>query len=188
MNVTLCPDRKGQGPKAHLSPSKVPVLIERKQISFGSSFRARFPQPAQLSSLREPGTQLNWPSVSSAAQMGRPGPTNCGSYRRPLLLGHRDRGKREVHRCLKAGPRPVEALWGLWSPAGWSPSLLHGPSTHPRAEGWGTWRASRRRPESASYLTLHWVTRTPLTPGSIASPVVPHWQLPVGRALCGADQ
>lgn len=110
MNVTLCPDRKGQGPKAHLSPSKVPVLIERKQISFGSSFRARFPQPAQLSSLREPGTQLNWPSVSSAAQMGRPGPTNCGSYRRPLLLGHRDRGKREVHCCLKAGPRPVEAL------------------------------------------------------------------------------
>ena len=109
-NVALRPDRKGQGPKAHLSPSKLPVLIERKQISVGSSFRARFPQPAQLSSLREPGTQLNWPSVSSAAQMGRPGPTNCGSYRRPLLLGHRDRGKREVHRCLKAGPRPLEAL------------------------------------------------------------------------------
>ena len=59
MDVTLCPDKKGQGPKAHLSPSKVPVLVEMKQISVGSSFRYRFPRPALLSSLREAGMQLN---------------------------------------------------------------------------------------------------------------------------------
>ena len=57
MNVILCPDQKVQSPKAQLSHSKVPVLVKR-QILAGSSFRARFPHPAQLSSLREPGIQL----------------------------------------------------------------------------------------------------------------------------------
>ena len=65
MNVILCLDKKGQGPKAQLSPSKSPVLANRRQISVGRSLRARFPHPAQMSSLREPGTQPNWPSVSS---------------------------------------------------------------------------------------------------------------------------
>ena len=132
MNVTLCPDKKGQGPKAHLSPSKVPVLVERKQISVGSSFRSRFPRPALLSSLREPGTQLNWPSVSSAAQMGRPGPTNCDSYGRPLLLGHRDRGEGEVHRCLKGWTKASGGLVRPLEPCGMEPQsvpwALHSPT------------------------------------------------------------
>ena len=34
-----------------------PVLTKTRQNSVGSSFRARFPHLAQLSSLREPGTQ-----------------------------------------------------------------------------------------------------------------------------------
>ena len=38
---------------------KSPILDKQKQISFGSSFRARFPHSAQLSSLMEPGTQPN---------------------------------------------------------------------------------------------------------------------------------
>ena len=53
-NVILCPDKKGQGPKAQLSATKVPVLANRRQISVGSSVGARFPHLAQLSSLREP--------------------------------------------------------------------------------------------------------------------------------------
>ena len=35
INVILCPDKKGQSPKAQLSPSKVPVLAKRRQISVG---------------------------------------------------------------------------------------------------------------------------------------------------------
>ena len=65
INFILYPDKKGQSPKAQLSPSKVPVLAKRRQISVGNSFRARFPYPAQLSSLRKPGIQPNRPSVSS---------------------------------------------------------------------------------------------------------------------------
>ena len=65
MNVILCPDKKGQSPKAQLSPANVSVLAKRRQIAVGSSFKARFPRLAPLSSLREPGTQPNWPSVSS---------------------------------------------------------------------------------------------------------------------------
>ena len=69
-NVILCPDQKGQSPKAQLSYSEVPVLVKRRQILAGSSFRARFPHPAQLSSLREPGIQPNCPSVSSTCPNG----------------------------------------------------------------------------------------------------------------------
>ena len=69
-NVILCSDKKGQGPKAQLSPSKVQVLAKRRQISVGGSLRARSPDPAQLSSLREPGTQdPTGPQAPQAAQM-----------------------------------------------------------------------------------------------------------------------
>ena len=71
MNIILCLDQKGQSTKAQLLPSKVPVLAKRRQISVGSSFRARFPYPAQLSSLREPGIQPKWPSVSSDHPKGK---------------------------------------------------------------------------------------------------------------------
>ena len=71
INVILYPEKKGQSPKAQLSPSKVPVLAKRRQISFGSSFGVRFSQCAQLLSLREPGPQPNWPSVSSGHPNGK---------------------------------------------------------------------------------------------------------------------
>ena len=58
INFILYPDKKGQSPKAQLSPSKVPVLAKRRQISVGSSFGARFSQRAQLLSLGWPPTQL----------------------------------------------------------------------------------------------------------------------------------
>ena len=70
MNIILCLDQKGQSPKAQLLPSKIPVLAKRRQISVGSSFGARFPYPAQLSSQREPGIQPKWPSVSSGRLNG----------------------------------------------------------------------------------------------------------------------
>ena len=59
MNVILFPDQTGQSPKAQLLLSKVPVLANRRQILVGSSFRARFPYPAQLSSLKKTGIQPN---------------------------------------------------------------------------------------------------------------------------------
>ena len=51
MNVILCPDKKEQSHKAQLLPSKVPVLAKRGQIC-RQLLWARFPHPAQLSSLR----------------------------------------------------------------------------------------------------------------------------------------
>ena len=48
-SVILCSDKKGQGPKAQLTPSEVQVLAKRRQISVGDSLRARSPDPAQLS-------------------------------------------------------------------------------------------------------------------------------------------
>ena len=65
MNVILCPDKLRQGSKVQLSHSRVPVLAKRMQNSAGGSLRARTPDSAQLSSLREPGAQPNCPSHSS---------------------------------------------------------------------------------------------------------------------------
>ena len=58
----LFSDKKGQGTKAQLSPSRVLVLGKRRQISAGGSRRARSPDSAQLSSLRGPGLRSSWPS------------------------------------------------------------------------------------------------------------------------------
>ena len=129
MNVILCPDQKGQSPKAQPSPSKVQVLANS---SVSSSFRARFPHPAQLSSLREPGTQPTGPQSPQAAQMGRAGLTDCSLHRWPLLLGWRDRDGAGVHCRLKAWAKLVEGLSG-GSGAPWDvvPSLFLGPSSPP---------------------------------------------------------
>ena len=67
-NGILCLDRKGQGPKAQLSLSKVPVLAKRRQISTGNSFTASFPYPAQLLSLRESGTKPTSPQSPQVTQ------------------------------------------------------------------------------------------------------------------------
>ena len=70
-SVVLCPDKKGQGSKVWLAPSKAPVLDNRGHSSAASSLRARPPDSAQLSSLRESGAQPNWPSGSSGHPKGR---------------------------------------------------------------------------------------------------------------------
>ena len=68
MNAILCSDKKGQNPKVQFSPSQVPDLTKRRQISVGSSFRARF--HTLPSCLRESGIQPNWPPVSSGSPKG----------------------------------------------------------------------------------------------------------------------
>ena len=111
MNGILCPDQKGQSPKAQLSYSEVPVLVKRRQILAGSSFRARFPHPAQLSSLRaRHPSQLVFSLLPQAAQMGRPDLTDYDPDSRPLLGSLRDRDRGEVHHCLKLRAQPVGSL------------------------------------------------------------------------------
>ena len=66
--------------KVQLSPSRVLALAKRRQISVGSSLRARSPNLAKLSSL--PCTQPTLPSVSSGCpKVGRPGLTDCNPGR-----------------------------------------------------------------------------------------------------------
>ena len=55
MNVILCSDKKGQGPKAQLFPSEVQVLTEGPPLVAPSG---TVPQtPPSWYSLREPGVQ-----------------------------------------------------------------------------------------------------------------------------------
>ena len=135
-NVIVCSDKKGQGPKAQLLPCEVQVLAKRMQVSVGSSLRARSPDPAQLSLLREPGAQgPTRPQALQATNIwgGREaGSTDCDPRRLPLPLGHRGRDGGKVHCRLKAWAWSAgglgEGSGGLQDTA---PCLFHGPPAHP---------------------------------------------------------
>ena len=142
-NVTFCSDKKGEGPKAQLSPSKVqawlgeggPVTLPwnicptpnlgppacaqawlKRQISVGGSLRARSPD---LPSCHHWGSQSPRTQLTLRPPKWRgPGLTTCVLCRLPLPLGHRDGDGREAHCCLKAWAWPWR---GLWNPAGHSP-------------------------------------------------------------------
>ena len=131
MNVTLCPDKKGQGPKAHLSPSKVPVLVERKQICW---------QLLQVQSFQGLPCYHPWgrqacnstdPQSPQLPKWGDPVP-QTDSYGRPLLLGHRDRGEGEVHCCLKGWAKASGGLMRPLEPCRMEPQsvpwALHSPT------------------------------------------------------------
>ena len=144
MNVILCPDQKGQSPKAQPSPSKVQVKAKRREKSVSSSFRARFPHPAQLSPLKEPGTQPSWSWAPSGGPNGETRSHRSG--RRPLLLGHRDRdggGSPLLKACAMASGGP---WWGPWSPRGVAPSLFPGPSSSPAGPRLGELEDLQERP------------------------------------------
>ena len=58
LSVILALSREGKVSR-HNFHLECPILDEQKEISFGSSFRARFPHSTQLASLMVPGTQSN---------------------------------------------------------------------------------------------------------------------------------
>ena len=88
-----------------------PRLAERRQISVGSSLRAKSPGPTQPSLLREPGTQdPTGPWPPQAAQRAGAGPTNQIPGRQLPPFGYRGRNREEVHHCLKAWAWPVGGL------------------------------------------------------------------------------
>ena len=136
-NVILCHDKKGQGPKVQLSPSKVPVLAKRRQSSVDSSFRARSPDSVISDGARCPG-----PSWHSGCLHG--GDRSCRLHpKRPLLLGRRDQDGGEAHCCLKAWAKA--SGWPL-KPCRTQPRVCSlGPPAHPLSQGGVNWRAFRRR-------------------------------------------
>ena len=164
-NVILCPDKKGQGSKVQLSPSKAPVLANRRQSSAASSLRARSPDSAQLSSLREPGAQPNWPSGSSGHPKGREQvpqtvtQADCHSCQ----VAATGTGERFTA-ASRPGPRLVEGhSEGFGALHDTVPSLLSGPPpSSPAGPRWGELEGFQEKPGFASYLTLHLTTTTPL--------------------------
>ena len=69
------------GPASSLGPPASAQARLRRQISAGGTLRARPPDPAQLSSLRKPGTQEPaGPRAPQATQIGV-GPADCDPWR-----------------------------------------------------------------------------------------------------------
>ena len=73
MNVILCSDKNGQGPKAQLPPSEVQVMAERRQIAAGGALRTC---PAVIAEGARCPTQLALRLLRPPVQ-GGPGPTGC---------------------------------------------------------------------------------------------------------------
>ena len=105
--MLFCSDKKEQGSQVWPSPSGCPVLAKRRQISIGSSWKVRSPDPAQPSSLKEPRprTQLDLrllrhPNIGA----GLAGYDPDGL---PLLLGLRG----QEGECFTAASRPGSSQW-----------------------------------------------------------------------------
>ena len=141
---------------------KCPILVKQKQVSIGSSFRARFPYSTQLSSLMEEGTQHNRSCLLKLSNWGdqfsQPETQKDGH----LLLSCRDRDGGEVHRSSRPGPRLVEGLReGSESLKDVDPSLFPGTIqlTHWRNVGWSP--GPPKECQNLSSLTFHLMTTTP---------------------------
>ena len=125
--------RKGKVPRHtfHRPRSQSWLRGSRSQLAAPSG--TEFPRPALLSSLREAGMQLNWPSVSSAAQMGRPGPTNWLIRTATAIRSQRQgwgRGSLLPQGLGQGQWRPYEASGALQDGApvcSLGPPLTHGP-------------------------------------------------------------
>lgn len=150
-------------------PSSGPA--ERRQRSAGSTLRARYSDPAQLSSLREPGASPTGPQVPQAAHMGGGGESWEGAGPTESIPGRwlLPWGGRGGNGGVTAASRPGPGQWGalmraLETSRTQSPTCNLGPQL---TQGWMNWRALGRRPGSTSYLTLlclasidHWLIGT----------------------------
>ena len=87
---------------------KSPILDKQKQISFGSSFRARFPHSAQLSSFMEP-----WGPIGPVSS-GCPGEETSSQWLTPrqmaIARSWQRQGWGEDNRSSRPGPRLMEGL------------------------------------------------------------------------------
>ena len=123
---------------------KCPILDKQKQISFGRSFRTRFPHSSQLSSLMEPGTQpnrsclLRLSNEETSSQRLRP-------KKRPLIVVCRDRNGGEVHSSSRPGPRLLEGhIEGSRALQDVVPSLFPGTSSSPTCPRLGDLQAHQK--------------------------------------------
>ena len=139
-----CPERvRFQG---IISPSNVPVQVKRRQISVGSSLRARSLDSAQLSLLREPGAQPNWSSRSSGHHRGEtqtgPRQTATANQVAAAMTGER----------FTASSRPGSRLASGLGEASDTLQNTACPLAQ-RAQDCFSWRAFGRTPGSAPHLT-----------------------------------
>ena len=151
-NVILCSEKKGQGPKAQLSPCEVQVLAKRKQVSVGSSLSARSPAPHPAvipEKARSPGP--NWPSGS----LGHPNRRGWSQADCCCLWVTEAGMGKSFTAASRPGPGQRAALVRALEPCrAQPPACSPGPSSaHPLARGWVSWRVPGRKPGSASYLT-----------------------------------
>ena len=133
-----------------------PVPRLKRQISDGGSLRARSPDPAQLSSLREPGAQgPAGPQAPRAAQtVGARSPRLCPMQTAAAIRSQRRGWGRGSPQPQGLGPARGRAWRGSAALQGTPPACSLGPPARLPARGRVSWRAPGRRPGSASYLTL----------------------------------
>ena len=152
-NVFLCPDKKGEGPKIQLSPSKSWSWLRgcRCQLAAPSG-----PGPQPLPSCHHWRSQVPNPT-------GPQGSSGCPELGK--IMSHRlwpqqttsaKRSQRQGWRRGSPMPQHMGQCWwvalvrALEPRRTQPPAYSLGPPAHPLAKGWVSWRASGRRLGSTS--------------------------------------
>ena len=141
-NIIPCSDKKGQDPKAQLSASNIQVLNKRRQISAGSSLRARSSDPTQ---------PLPWRSQVPRTQLALRRPKQWGQFPR-MAWWHPMQSAAAIGSQRQGWCKGHQQGLGLASGWPWEhPGTLQGfptvvslfprPPTHPLAQDEVTWRA-----------------------------------------------
>ena len=182
--------RKGKVPRHNFHPPRS-RLAKRRQISVGGSLRARSPDPAQLSSLREPGTQdPTGPQAPQATQTARARSHRlCPTQTTVAMRSQRRAWGRGSPPHQGLGPASGRSWWGLWSPAGHTPSLFPGSPSSPANPRPGELEGPGEKARICLLPNSPPEDHHSGDPWLDAPPPVAHWQLLVwGGAHCSTDQ
>ena len=162
--------------KPQLSPSNIPVLVKRNQISVGSSFRATSHILSSYHAWQIQAPYPTGPLSPQTVQMGRSVLTDWDPERWPLLVRCRDRDGGEIHCSSRPGLRLAEDLSeGSGALQVVVYNLFPGPSSSPTGPRLGDLQPLQKSawiwlfshsPSDDHHTTLDLIT----------SPMVPHWQ------------
>lgn len=159
--MSFCFTRRTRSRPLIFTSLEVQVPGGGEQISAGCSFKARSPNPAQLSWLRE--AVLPDP-VGLQSLHVRPRQEGAGPAQLPPLLGcSRWDGRGRSPFASRPSPEARSLLCGLWSPAHIVPQgcLAHLPPGSPTGLRPVSWIALGRRPGFTSYSCSALMTTIP---------------------------
>ena len=140
-NGVVYSDKKEPCPKAQVSHSEAQVPTKRRQVSAGSSHRARLPDPTRRSLLRQPGTQTQaGPQAPQAANTVKVRSCTLQLRQTAAAIRAQRPGWGEVRSCMLQTAPAIRAQRPGWGEV-MSYTLQTAPAIRAQRPGWGEVRS-----------------------------------------------